>query len=129
MILLKDFGIAPGVCGVGGAHQKPLQFEKCREIHARVTLGQRSAHDRIKHPVSAAVHHHSWGDSGILQEDHHDASQAAVADRGSADEPAIRRQKIEGLIPAERDKVVLILAQILTQAVGLNVEELEDDKL
>src|SRR3984957_15835425 len=37
---------------------------------------------------------HSWSDSGILQEDHHDASQAAVDDRGSADEPAVRRQKI-----------------------------------
>ena len=35
----------------------------------------------------------------------------------------------EGMSSAERGKVVLILAQILTQAVGLNVEELEDDKL
>ena len=57
MILLKDFGIAPGVCGVGGAHQKPPQFEKCREIHARVALGQPSAHDRIKHPVSNGNNH------------------------------------------------------------------------
>jgi hypothetical protein len=31
--------------------------------------------------------------------------------------------------PAEQDRVVLILAQILMQAAGLNVEELEDDKL
>ena len=38
-------------------------------------------------------------------------------------------KRSEGLSPAERDKAVLILAQILTQAVGLNVEELEDDKL
>jgi len=38
-------------------------------------------------------------------------------------------RRSEGLSPAERDKVVLILAQILTQAAGLNVEELEDDKL
>jgi hypothetical protein len=30
---------------------------------------------------------------------------------------------------AERGKAVLILAQILMQAAGLNVEELEDDKL
>ena len=35
----------------------------------------------------------------------------------------------EGMSPAERDRVVLILAQILMQAAGLNVEELEDDKL
>ncbi len=37
--------------------------------------------------------------------------------------------KREGMSSAERDKVVLILAQILMQAAGLNVEELEDDKL
>lgn len=38
-------------------------------------------------------------------------------------------KRSEGLSSAERDKVVLILAQILMQAAGLNVEELEDDKL
>ena len=38
-------------------------------------------------------------------------------------------KRSEGMSSAERDKVVLILAQILMQAVGLNVEELEDDKL
>ena len=38
-------------------------------------------------------------------------------------------KRSEGLSPAERDKAVLILAQILMQAAGLNVEELEDDKL
>ena len=38
-------------------------------------------------------------------------------------------KRSEGMSPAERDKVVLILAQILTQAAGLNIEELEDDKL
>jgi hypothetical protein len=38
-------------------------------------------------------------------------------------------KRSEGMSSAERDKVILILAQILTQAVGLNVEELEDDKL
>jgi len=38
-------------------------------------------------------------------------------------------KKSEGMSSAERDKAVLILAQILMQAAGLNVEELEDDKL
>jgi hypothetical protein len=38
-------------------------------------------------------------------------------------------KRSEGMSFAERDKVVLILAQILTQAAGLNVEGLEDDKL
>jgi hypothetical protein len=38
-------------------------------------------------------------------------------------------ERSEGMSSAERDKTVLILAQILMQAAGLNVEELEDDKL
>jgi hypothetical protein len=38
-------------------------------------------------------------------------------------------QRLEGVSSAERDKVVLILAQILMQAAGLNIEELEDDEL
>ena len=37
-------------------------------------------------------------------------------------------KRSEGMSSAERDKVVLILA-LLMQAAGLNVEELEDDKL
>ena len=57
MILPNDSGIAPGVCGVGGAHQQPLQFNKCREIHARSALGHRGANDRIKHPVSNGNNH------------------------------------------------------------------------
>ena len=38
-------------------------------------------------------------------------------------------KRLEGMSSAERDKVVLILAQILMQVAGLHVEELEDDKL
>jgi hypothetical protein len=38
-------------------------------------------------------------------------------------------KRSEGMKPAEQDRVVLILAQILMQAAGLKVEELEDDKL
>jgi hypothetical protein len=38
-------------------------------------------------------------------------------------------KRSEGMSSAERDKVILILAQILMQAAGLNVEELEDDEL
>jgi hypothetical protein len=57
MILPKDSGRAPGVCGVGGTHQEPLQFNKCREIHARRALGHRSANDGIKHPVSNSNNH------------------------------------------------------------------------
>ena len=57
MILPNDSRIAPGVCGLGGAHQQPLQFNECREIHARLTLGHRGANDGIKHPVSNGNNH------------------------------------------------------------------------
>jgi hypothetical protein len=36
--------------------------------------------------------------------------------------------RLEGLALHERDKVVLALAQILMQAAGLKVEELDDDR-
>ena len=37
--------------------------------------------------------------------------------------------RLEGLGSAERDQIISALAQILMQAAGLRVEELEDDKL
>jgi hypothetical protein len=36
--------------------------------------------------------------------------------------------RLEGLGSPERDKIILALAQILMQAAGLSVEELDDDK-
>jgi hypothetical protein len=51
VILLNDSGIAPGVCRVGGAYQQPLQFNKCREIHARRANGHAGADNGIEHPV------------------------------------------------------------------------------
>lgn len=44
--------------------------------------------------IGAANTTHSWGDAGIVQENHHDVSQAAVDNSEPADEPAVRRQKI-----------------------------------
>ena len=38
-------------------------------------------------------------------------------------------KRSEGMSSAEQERVVLILAQVLMQAAGLKVEELEDDKL
>jgi hypothetical protein len=46
--------------------------------------------------MCAAGATHSWGDSEIVREDHHDESQAVVVDRESADEPAVRHHKIGG---------------------------------
>jgi hypothetical protein len=57
VILLNDSGIAPGVCGVGGAHQQPPQFNKCREIHARRAHGHPGANNGIEHPVSNSNDH------------------------------------------------------------------------
>ena len=37
-------------------------------------------------------------------------------------------RRLEGLASLERDKVISTLAQILMQAAGLSVEELDDDK-
>jgi hypothetical protein len=37
-------------------------------------------------------------------------------------------RRLEGLDPHDRDKVISALAQILMQAAGLDVEELDDDK-
>ena len=36
--------------------------------------------------------------------------------------------RLEGVAPAERNKIISVLARILMQAAGLRVEELEDDK-
>ena len=37
-------------------------------------------------------------------------------------------RRLEGLASPERDKIISALAQILMQAAGLSVEELEDDE-
>jgi len=55
--LLNDSGIAPGVCRVGGAYQQPLQFNKCREIHARSAHAHPGANDGIEHPVGDGNDH------------------------------------------------------------------------
>ena len=39
-----------------------------------------------------------------------------------------RSRRLEGVRSLERDKIISALAQILMQAAGLNVEELDDDK-
>ena len=37
-------------------------------------------------------------------------------------------RRLGGVTSAERDKIISVLAQILMQAAGLSVEELEDDQ-
>ncbi|HTO64195.1 MAG TPA: hypothetical protein VMM15_23395 [Bradyrhizobium sp.] len=57
VILLNDSGIAAGVCRVGAAYQQPLQFNKCREVHARRAHAHPGASDRIEHPVGDGNDH------------------------------------------------------------------------
>jgi hypothetical protein len=57
VVLLNDSGIAAGVCRVGGAYQQPLQFNKCREVHARRADGHPGANDGIEHPVGNGNDH------------------------------------------------------------------------
>jgi hypothetical protein len=57
VILLNDSGIAAGVCRVGSAYQQPLQFKKCREVHARHAHAHLGANDGIEHPVGNGNDH------------------------------------------------------------------------
>ncbi len=38
------------------------------------------------------------------------------------------KNRLDGVAPTERNKIISALAQILMQAAGLRVEELEDDQ-
>lgn len=72
---------------------------------------------------------HSQIEHALIREKGSEASQIAGSGiLASADDPLVRQRKTEGLAVHERDKVVLALAQILMQAAGLKVEELDDDK-
>jgi hypothetical protein len=57
MVILLNDSIAPGVCGVGGVHQQPLQFNEGRQIHARHALEHPGANDGIEHPVGNGYNH------------------------------------------------------------------------
>ena len=54
--------------------------------------------------------------------------QLATAPRPQQMSLLLDSRRLEGLALHERDKVILALAQILMQAAGLKVEELDDDK-
>jgi hypothetical protein len=38
------------------------------------------------------------------------------------------KSRLDGVAPVERNEIISVLAQILMQAAGLRVEELEDDQ-
>jgi hypothetical protein len=40
----------------------------------------------------------------------------------------LNNNRLDGVAPAERTKIISVLAQILMQAAGLRVEELDDDQ-
>jgi hypothetical protein len=80
VVTIADWMLDPVVCAVMAKGMPRVDLTALVELK-RLLMG-------------AADAAHSWGDSGIVREDHHDASQAAVDDRESADELAVRRQKI-----------------------------------
>ena len=55
-------------------------------------------------------------------------SQAPAAEPARQMNLLFEDSRLEGLGAAERDKIISALAQILMQAAGLSVEELDDDK-
>ena len=71
---------------------------------------------------------HSRSDIAIVQEESNEVSQSAGRGAGPANEPVVRQKRLEGLGSAERNKMISALAQILMQAAGLSVEELDDDE-
>ena len=71
---------------------------------------------------------HSRSDVGIVRGKNNAVSQVAGSGAGPADEPVICRQQAGWVGRLERNKIILTLAQILMQAAGIRVEELDDDK-
>ena len=55
-------------------------------------------------------------------------SQVAGGGAGRQMNLLFDNSRLEGVGAAERDKIISALAQILMQAAGLRVEELDDDK-
>ena len=79
--------------------------------------------------MGAANPAHSRSDVGIVREEGNEVSQVAGGGAGSADEPVIRHTAgWKDWAPRSGDKIISTLAQILMQAAGLSVEELDDDK-
>ncbi|MBT1517067.1 hypothetical protein KIP88_42665 [Bradyrhizobium sp. SRL28] len=71
---------------------------------------------------------HSQSDVAIVREEDNEVSQIAGGGAEPADELPIRQQPAGRGGLRERDKIISVLAQILMQAAGLSVEELEDDQ-
>ena len=72
---------------------------------------------------------HSQSDVAIVREEGNEVSQIAGGDAEPADEPAIRQRPAgRGGSPPSGTRSFRSLAQILMQAAGLSVEELEDDQ-
>lgn len=67
-------------------------------------------------------------DVAIVPEEGNAISQSVGGKGGSAADLDIRQQQAGKAGSAERDKIISALAQILMQAAGLSVEELDDDK-
>ncbi|MES0132575.1 hypothetical protein [Mesorhizobium sp. M0029] len=78
--------------------------------------------------TAAAVPTNFPSENGIAREKVDETAQRACTDLGQADEPEFEPHRLEGMSKVERAKALLTLAQILMQATGLVVEELDDDQ-
>ena len=79
--------------------------------------------------IGAVKPAHCRSDVAIVPEESNAVSQDAGSGAGPADELVIRQHQVgRAGNAAERDKIISALAQILMQAAGLSVEELDDDK-
>ncbi|WP_258597183.1 hypothetical protein [Mesorhizobium sp. AR07] len=80
----------------------------------------------------AAVSTNFPSENGSAREKVDETARRACTDLGQADEPDIRTPQagstLEGMSKVKRAKALLTFAQILLQAAGLVIKELDDDQ-
>lgn len=88
----------------------------------QVDFGALSDRKRLVTPTTAP---NSPSENGIAREEVDEAAQRARADLGQADEPDVRALMVERMNDMERAETTTALAQILMEAAGLIIEELD----
>ena len=71
---------------------------------------------------------HSRNDIAIVREEGNEVCEIAGGAPSRQMNFLFGNSRLEGVASAERDKIISALVQILMQAAGLSVEELEDDQ-
>jgi hypothetical protein len=79
--------------------------------------------------IGLATPAHSQSDVGIVREEKAMKSLRLPVPAPSRQMKLLfDKNRLDGVAPAERNEIISVLAQILMQAAGLRVEELEDDQ-